>query len=213
MLAFPEEGATEVPTVVVIDDDVCMRRSLSRLMRTAGLRAQTYSSASDFMRDSSIPQAACILLDLQMPGRSGNELHEWLLAQGISVPVVFLTGHGDVPASVRAMRRGAVDFLLKPVDEQVLLEAIRRAIDMHASQKSLAMRQKQIIKRYTCLTAREREVMAQVVDGRLNKQIAADLGISLKTVKVHRARTMEKMEVRSVAALVRACDMAGILQK
>lgn len=214
MYAISEEKEkTDVPTVFVIDDDVSIRRSLSRLIRAAGLDAQTYSSANDFMQSASFRRAACVLLDVQMPGPSGNELQEWMADLGISLPVVFLTGHADVPTSVQAMKRGAVDFLLKPVDDQVLLEAIRRAIDIHESEKSLTRRQTQIIERYAFLTAREREVMEQVIDGRLNKQIAADLGISLKTVKVHRARIMEKMGVRSVAALVRACDTAGILQQ
>jgi FixJ family two-component response regulator len=173
---------------------------------------ETYSSATDFMENLLSSRAACLLLDVQMPGPTGLQLQEWLLGKGVSLPVVFLTGHGDVPTSVQAMKRGAVNFLLKPVDEAVLLEAIHQAIDLHTAEASLEKRQDEIKERYACLTAREREVMGQVTVGRLNKQIAADLGISLKTVKVHRARAMEKMGVRSVAALVHACDTAGILQ-
>lgn len=132
--------------------------------------------------------------------------------RGISLPVIFLTGHGDIPTSVEAMKRGAMDFLLKPVDEEVLLEAIRHAVTVHAADRLRAVQLAEITKRHACLTAREREVMGKVISGQLNKQIAAHLGISEKTVKVHRARGMEKMGVRSIAALVHACNTAGILQ-
>lgn len=203
---------TGLPVVSVVDDDASVRRSLSRLIRAAGWDAETYSSATEFTERMPSSRAACVLLDIQMPGLTGPQLHEWMAGKGISLPIVFLTGHGDIPTSVQAMKRGAVDFLLKPVDDEVLLKAIHQAIDMHATEQSREKRQDEIRERHACLTAREREVMGQVIGGRLNKQIAADLGISVKTVKVHRARAMEKMGVRSVAALVHDCDTAGIPQ-
>lgn len=198
--------------IAVVDDDISVRRSLSRLVRAAGWSAEMFSSAQEFMECELSPDAACVLLDIQMPGLTGTELQEWMTDKEISLPVVFLTAFGDVPTSVLAMKRGAVDFLVKPVDDEVLLETIRGAIARHTSEKSRRGLQDAIKERHACLTAREREVMGQVIGGRLNKQIAADLGISLKTVKVHRARAMEKMGVRSVAALVQACNSAGIMQ-
>jgi FixJ family two-component response regulator len=198
------------PVVLIVDDDVGVQRSLSRLIRAAGWTAEAFSSAREFMESLPSFGAACVLLDIRMPGLTGPQLHAWMADKGISLPVVFLTGHGDVPTSVQAMKRGAVDFLLKPVDDQVLLETIRQAFTLHAAEKSREDQQQEIKERHSRLTAREREVMGQVIVGRLNKQIAADLGISLKTVKVHRARAMEKMEVRSVAALVHVCETAGI---
>ena len=201
------------PLIAVVDDDVSVRRSLSRLIRAAGWSAETFPSAREFMECELSPDAACVLLDIQMPGLTGPELQEWMADKGISLPVVFLTAHGDVPTSVLAMKRGAADYLIKPVDDDVLLETIREAVARHASEKSRKCLQDAIKERHACLTAREREVMGQVIGGRLNKQIAADLGISLKTVKVHRARAMEKMGVRSVAALVQACNSAGIAQE
>jgi FixJ family two-component response regulator len=201
---------TGIPLVLVVDDDASVRKSLSRLLRTAGWDALTFSSAREFMACAPPEDAACALLDIQMPGLTGPQLHAWMTDNRISLPVVFLTGYGDVPTSVQAMKRGAIDFLLKPVDDEVLLKTIRDAIAMHAHEKIREAHQEQIKERHACLTMREREVMGQVIGGRLNKQIAADLGISLKTVKVHRARAMEKMGVRSVAALVHACNTAGI---
>lgn len=204
------QNEADEPVILIVDDDASMRKSLARLIRSAGWGAQTYSCAQEFMECRPPPGAACVLLDVEMPEITGAQLHEWMNGKGMSLPVVFLTAHGDVPAVVQAMKRGAVDFLLKPVDDEVLLGTLRRTIAMHSVEQSHGMRREEIKERHSCLTAREREVMAQVIDGRLNKQIAADLGISVKTVKVHRARAMEKMGVRTVAALVHACYTAGI---
>jgi FixJ family two-component response regulator len=201
------------PMIAVVDDDGSVRRSLSRLIRAAGWSAETFSSAHEFMECELSPDAACVLLDIQMPGLTGTELQEWMANKGISLPIIFLTAFGDVPTSVLAMKRGALDFLTKPADDAVLLETISSAIARHASEKSRRGLRDAIMERHASLTAREREVMGQVIGGRLNKQIAADLGISLKTVKVHRARAMEKMGVRSVAALVQVCNSAGIMQE
>lgn len=198
------------PVVFIVDDDLGVQRSLSHLIRAVGWTSEAFSSAHEFMESPPSSGSACVLLDIRMPGLTGLELHAWMADREISLPVIFLTGHGDVPTSVQAMKRGAVDFLEKPVDDQVLLETIHQAITLHAAEKSREDEQQEIKERYSRLTAREREVMEQVALGRLNKQIAADLGISLKTVKVHRARVMEKMEVRSVAALVHLCETAGI---
>lgn len=206
------KAESSTPVVCVVDDDPSVRRGLSRLILSAGWVAETFSSASEFMERLPSPDTTCVLLDIQMPGLTGAQLHEWMVGRGISCPVVFLTGHGDVPISVQAMKRGAVDFLLKPVDDDVLLDAVRHAIDLHLTEQSREKRVDEIKERHACLTAREREVMEHVVRGRLNKQIAAALGISEKTVKVHRARAMEKMGVRSVAALVHTCNAASILQ-
>ena len=198
------------PVVFIVDDDVGVQRSLSRLIRAVGWTAEAFSSAREFMESQPSSVAACALLDIQMPGLTGPELHAWMADTGIFLPVVFLTGYGDVPTCVQAMKRGAVDFLLKPVDDQVLLKTIRRAFTLYEAEKCREDERQEVKEHYSRLTAREREVMGQVVLGRLNKQIAVDLGISLKTVKVHRARVMEKMEVRSVAALVHLWETAGI---
>jgi FixJ family two-component response regulator len=203
---------TGLPVISVVDDDPAVRRSLSRLIHAAGWTAETFSSAGEFMERMPSPDTACVLLDIQMLGPTGPQLQEWMSEQGMSLPVIFLTGHGDVQISVQAMKRGAIDFLLKPVDDDVLLDAIRHAIDVHVQEQSRGKRLDEIKERHAGLTAREREVMGHVIGGRLNKQIAAELGISEKTVKVHRARAMEKMGVRSVAALVHTCNAAGIPQ-
>jgi FixJ family two-component response regulator len=176
----------------------------------AGWKVEVFASASEFMQCLPTLETACVVLDMSLPDLSGSQLHEWMTVEGYSVPVVFLTGQGDIPSAVQAMKRGALDFLLKPVDTDVLLETIRHAFVRHAAEEAWCQRRQDIKARHARLTSREREVMAHVVDGRLNKQIASDLGISLKTVKVHRARAMEKMEVHSVAALVHLCEAAGL---
>lgn len=197
-------------TVCIVDDDDSVRRSLSRLAIASGWKVKAFASAFEFMDSLPSIEAACAVLDIRLPDFTGPQLHEWMTAEGYSVPVVFLTGHGDIPTGVQAMKRGAVDFLLKPADPEVLLEAIGQALACHAAESARKQRQQSIRAHHARLTSREREVMEHVIRGRLNKQIAADLGISLKTVKVHRARAMEKMGVHSVAVLVRLCQMAGI---
>jgi FixJ family two-component response regulator len=197
-------------TVFVVDDDMAVRRSLARLLRSAGLNVETFPSAREFLDRLPSARTGCIVLDVRMPGITGPELFDQMAAKGLSLPVVFLTGHGDVPTSVRAMKKGAVDFLLKPVDDEVLLHAIRQAVARHVSQQAREQ-ERQSIEGCLCrLSAREREVMEYVIRGDLNKQIAADLGISEKTVKVHRGRVMAKMEAGSVAELVRLCEAGGI---
>lgn len=202
---------TNQATVFVVDDDEAVRRGLERLLRSAGLNVETFASAPEFLERSPTSETGCVLLDVQMPGVNGPELHEGMSERGFTLPVVFLTGHGDVPTSVRAMKKGAVDFLLKPVDDEMLLGTIRQAVERHAAEQVRQRQRQDIAARLHRLSAREREVMEHVIQGRLNKQIAGDLGIAEKTVKVHRAHVMEKMEVRSVAELVHLCETASRL--
>jgi FixJ family two-component response regulator len=197
-------------SVFVVDDDPSVRRALARLFRAAGWNAETFASAREFIERLSHPGAGCIVLDVNMPGMTGPELHTLLSDGGFTFPVVFLTAHGDVPTGISAMKKGAIDFLLKPVDDAVLLETVRNAISRHAEAIVRDGERQEILARVSSLSSREREVMDHVVRGRLNKQIAADMNISLKTVKVHRGRAMAKMRVRSVAELVHACEFAGI---
>jgi len=198
------------PLIFVVDDDAAVRRSLLRLMRAAGWNAEGFASAAEFLNRPPGPGTGCVVLDVNMPGMNGPELQQRLAELGLSLPVIFLTGNGDVPTGVRAMKNGAVDFLLKPVDDEVLLQAIDAALRRHAVQLAGAGRLREIQGRLELLSPREREVMERVIRGWLNKQIAADLGIAEKTVKVHRGQVMHKMAVRSVAELVRVCDTAGI---
>jgi FixJ family two-component response regulator len=200
---------TETPLIAVVDDDQIVRSNLSRLIQKSGWNVETFSCAYEFINHLPL-DAACVLLDVQIPGMTGLQLQDWMNEKRISSSILFLTSHGDVLSSVRAMKSGAVDFLLKPIDDEALLAAVHHAIDIHALRRAQETDRNEINKRHSCLTTREREVLGQVIGGRLNKQIASDLGISLKTVKVHRARAMEKMGVRSVAALVHACHTAGI---
>jgi FixJ family two-component response regulator len=206
--SIPEDGSPA--SVFVIDDDPSVRRALARLFRAAGWNIETYSSAREFVERLPPPGTGCIVLDVSMPGMTGPELHDLLADGGFTFPVVFLTAHGDVPTGVNAMKKGAVDFLLKPVDDVVLLKTVGDAISRHAAARVRQRECGEILARLSSLSVREREVMDHVIRGRLNKQIAADMGISLKTVKVHRGRAMAKMQVRSVAELVHACEFAGI---
>ncbi len=204
-------GSSEA-TVFVIDDERSVRHALARLLRSAGHRVETFASAEEFLKREQYEGVGCLVLDVRMPGMTGAELFDRMSEKRLSMPVVFLTGHGDVPTSVRAMKKGAVDFLLKPADDEALLQAIRQAVARHASEQAREQAKQGIQARLQRLSPREREVLEHVIRGRLNKQIAADLGISEKTVKVHRGRVMEKMEVRSVAELVRLCDESILSQ-
>ncbi|WP_332673644.1 response regulator transcription factor [Aromatoleum sp.] len=196
-------------TVFVVEDEEPVRRSLERLMRAAGWKAETFATAYEFLERSPRSETGCVLLDVEMPEIGGPELHDRMLEREFTLPVVFLTGHGDVPTSVQAMKKGAVDFLLKPVDDQVLLDTIQRAVEQHAAEQARQRERQDIAERLERLSAREREVMGYVIQGRLNKQIAGDLGIAEKTVKVHRGRIMEKMGVRSAVVLAHLCDAIG----
>lgn len=202
--------ATE--TVFLVDDDPALLKALSRLLRSAGFQVEAFASASDFLcrHDPEVP--GCLVLDVSMPELSGLELQRALVTLGCERATVFLTGHGDIPMSVQAMKQGAVDFLTKPVDERLLLEAIRAAVEEDRVARSKRAELAEIHRRLAALTPRERQVLGLVVSGKLNKQIAAELGTVEKTIKVHRAHIMEKLKVRSVAALVRLAERAGIPQ-
>ena len=195
--------------VFVIDDDELVRRALSRLLRSAGLQVQTFPSAKAFLDATPLDRPACLVLDLQLPGPSGLELQAALIRAGRDIPIVFVTGHGDVPSSVRAMKSGAVDFLQKPFDGQELLDCVTRALSRSREQRAERAERAVLRERHATLTSREREVLKLVVTGRLNKQIAGDLGVAEKTVKVHRGRVMAKMQAGSVAELVRMVEKLG----
>ena len=191
------------PTVFVVDDDAAVRKSLVRLLRSAGYQAQPFASAGEFLDHwHEHATTGCLVLDVQMPGLSGLDLQRELRSNSHSLPIVFITGHGDIPMSVQAMKAGAVDFLSKPFQAEDLIRAIGEAIATAAESQSEQSERAAIVDRYETLTPREREVMALVVRGLANKQIAAELGTVEKTIKVHRGRVMSKMQVRSVAELV-----------
>jgi FixJ family two-component response regulator len=196
-------------TVFVVDDDAAIRVGLERLLQSAGYGARTYDSADAFLAAAPADTAACLVLDVSLPGLDGLELQEAIAARGWMLPIVFLTGRGDVPASVKAMKGGAVDFLTKPVDQAVLLDAIGRALVRARAERARHAEVAAIRARFDTLTPREKEVMRLVTAGLLNKQIAGDLGAAEKTIKVHRGRVMQKMQVQSVADLVRASDRLG----
>jgi len=197
-------------TIFIIDDDEDVRRALGRLMRSAGWAVESFPDAQEFLLRLPYDDVGCVLLDMQMPGMTGPELQERMHAIGVSLPIIYLTGHADVPTSISVMKNGAMDILLKPAADDLVLEAISSAIARHASIKDDDSKRVEIETRVSRLSLREREVMQLVIGGRLNKQIAGDLGISEKTVKAHRARVMEKLETRSVAELVRMCFSVGI---
>ncbi len=197
-------------TVCVVDDEPSVRRSLTRLLQTAGYQVETYASAREFLDRAPQGGVRCLVLDVKMPDLNGLELQESLAEADRALPIVFITGHGDIPTSVRAMRAGATDFLSKPFDAEDLLAAIDRALASARQQLEDDEARHDIEERIATLTPREHEVLRHVITGQLNKQIAADLGTSEKTIKVHRGRMMRKMEVQSVAELVRLCEKLGI---
>jgi FixJ family two-component response regulator len=197
-------------TVFVIDDDASIRKSLSRLLRSADYTVETFPSAEEFLCREHFDGAGCILLDVKMPGLSGMDLQEELSKADYHMPIIFITGHGNIPLSVQAMKKGAVDFLTKPFDSKELLQAIERAIEKDTTARAEYDEALDIRSRIELLTPRENEIFPYVITGMLNKQIALKLNISEKTVKVHRGRIMEKLEVNSVAELVRLAEKAGI---
>jgi FixJ family two-component response regulator len=196
--------------VFVVDDDASMRRSLESLLRSVGHEVRLFSSAQEFMQAARPDAPGCLVLDVRMPGMSGLTFQEELAKAGVGLPVIFITGHGDVPMTVRAMKAGAVEFLTKPFDDQVLLDATHAAIERDRARRRDAASLAVLNARYNELTEREKQVMKLVVAGRVNKQIAAELGLSLVTIKVHRGQVMRKMLARSVAELVRMGDRLGV---
>jgi len=201
------------PTVFIVDDDASVLKSLKRLLQSAGWNAQTFESADDFLCAHDPAAHGCLLLDMSMPGHDGLELQRRLREMGSSLPIVFLTGHGDVPTSVTAMRAGAVNFLTKPVNDEALLASVAEAVQIAGSTRRDHAEVMVAHERLATLTARERQVLERVVAGRLNKQIADELGTGVKTIKVHRARVMQKMESKSLAQLARLVERMGILPK
>jgi FixJ family two-component response regulator len=204
---MPEAQAT----VFVVDDDASMRKSLARLLRSAGYAVEAFASAQEFL--ASAPEGegpSCIVLDIRMPGLDGLDLQEELVSRDYAMPIVFITGHGDVPSSVSAMKKGAVDFLEKPFDDSELLRAVSVAHRKDSEERTHLLERKDIERRLEMLTPREQEVLTYVISGMLNKQIAYALNITEKTVIVHRGRVMEKMAVGSVAELVQLSAKAGI---
>jgi FixJ family two-component response regulator len=200
----------ERAAVFVVDDDESMRRSLAALLRSVGLDARVFSSPQEFMRAERPEAPGCLVLDVRLPGISGLAFQEQLAKEGIALPVIFITGHGDVPMTVRAMKAGAVEFLTKPFDDQVLLDAINGAVERDRARRREAAQLAEVQARYRGLTERERQVFQRVIAGRLNKLIAAELDLSVVTVKVHRAQVMRKMMAKSVVDLVRMADQLGV---
>ncbi len=201
---------TPAATIHVVDDDASFLTAISRLLRAGGYNVRTFSSAGQFLARPSPDTPGCVLLDLRLPGPDGMELQAALAKADNPLPVIFLTGHGDIPTSVRAMRCGAVDFLTKPVKQAALFDAVRRALDRDAAERRARSRRAQLQQRYHTLTPREREVLPHLLAGQLNKQIAGDLGTSERTIKAHRAALMTKLAVGSVAELVRFSQELGV---
>ncbi|MGD8330153.1 MAG: response regulator transcription factor [Acidobacteriota bacterium] len=191
------------PIIFVVDDDDAVRRSTEMLIRSMGLRVESFASAAEFLEDFDPQQPGCVILDIRMPGMSGLELQEHLNGLGASIPVIFVTGHGDVPMAVKAMKEGAVDFIQKPFRDQELIDRVHAAVDRDTKHRNAARLKQGIQERIDLLTSREMEVMQLVVEGRANKEIAFDLGLSPRTVEIHRARVMAKMNADSLPDLVR----------
>ena len=203
---MPKTGSV----IFVVDDNASVRRSLTRLLVAAGWKVESFASAPEFLARPAFSGGGCLILDVRLPGLTGPELRDQLLARKVSLPIIFLTGHGNIPAGVDAMKKGAVDFLVKPVDDRVLLRAVDQAVERQRATQARVRELNELHERLARLSDREREVMEYVIGGSLNKQIADALGITEKTVKVHRGRVMQKLGVASVAELVHLSDTAGV---
>jgi RNA polymerase sigma factor (sigma-70 family) len=199
------------PTVFIVDDDPSVLKALSRLLRSAGLNATTFASAEEFIDHHDRNTPGCLVLDVAMPRINGLEVQQTLAASGSELPVIFLTGNGDIPMSVRAIKQGAVDFLTKPVHDSDLIEVIHDAIEKDRIARQARVKLSELQQRLALLTPREREVLFHVVSGKKNRQIAADLGTVEKTIKVHRAHLMKKLKVGSLADLVKLAERLGVI--
>jgi FixJ family two-component response regulator len=208
--ATPPTGNVVGPTVFLVDDDISTREGLGGLIRSIGLRVEMFSSAKDFLRIKRPDMPACLVLDVRLPGLSGLELQQQLVARNDHIPIIFITGHGDIPMTVRAMKAGAVEFLPKPLREQDLIDAIHKAIESDAQLLEQQTAASELRRRYETLTPREREVMALIAAGRLNKQAAGELDTTERTIKFHRAHIMQKMRAESLAELVRMAESLGV---
>ena len=197
-------------TVFIVDDDHAVRDSLADLIDSVGLNTETYPSAQDFLTDYTPDRCGCLVLDIRMPGMSGLELQDELVRRGASLPIIFITGHGDIPMAVQAMRLGAYDFIQKPFREQELLDRINKALESGIEKRLLQLEYQTVKAHIQTLTPREKEVMDMIVTGKPNKVIAIDLGLSQRTVEVHRANVMDKLQVHSLADLVRLVTRAGL---
>jgi len=198
------------PVVFVVDDDLSVREGLGSLIRSAGLRVETFASAQEFLASPRAEVPSCLVLDVRLPGLSGLDLQKRMAEVNIEMPIIFITGHGDIPTSVQAMKAGAVEFLTKPFVDRDLLDAIQQAIKRDRAARRQRAGMAELHARYESLTPREREVLELVVSGLLNKQVAAELGISEITIKVHRAQVMQKMQAESLADLVRMSEKLGV---
>jgi FixJ family two-component response regulator len=204
---------TEQPTIIIIDDDPGMREALGSLIRSVGIRAKALASVPGFLKEGRPDGPTCLVLDVRLPGRSGLDLQLELAAANIQIPIIFITGYGDIPMSVQAMKKGAIEFLTKPFRDQDLLDAIQLGLAQDRAWLENESAIAALRSRFEALTPREREVMALVVTGRLNKQIAADIGISEITVKVHRAHVMQKMRASSLPDLARMADKLNLTEQ
>jgi FixJ family two-component response regulator len=200
----------ERPSVFVVDDDLSVREALKNLFRSVGLNVHTYGDGQEFLSAGCAEGPACIVLDVRLPGGSGMDLQRQLTEAKIHTPIIFITGHGDIKMSVRAMKAGAVDFLSKPFRDQDLLDAVQLAIERDRRERAQQAEVAEFTKRYDSLTAREQEVLARVVQGLMNKEIGGDLNIAEPTVKLHRGRVMQKMEAETLADLIRMAEKLGI---
>jgi FixJ family two-component response regulator len=196
----------DAPVVFIVDDDANVRRSIQDLLSSVGLRSEAYATPQEFLDSKRDDCPGCLVLDVRLPGMSGLECQRGLAEAGVTIPIIFITGHADVPMTVRAMKSGAVEFLTKPFRPQELLDAVQQALDRDTKLREKRRETGEVRNRYETLTAREREVMERVVSGLLNKQIAAELGTGEHTVKIHRGQVMKKMKVDSLPALIRMAD-------
>jgi len=212
MPATPTQSRENEPTVFVIDDDAGVRASLQTLLRSVGLRVSTFGSTDEFLAGQRPDAPSCLVLDIRLPGVSGLDFQTKLASSNIQLPIIFITGHGDIPMSVRAMKAGAVEFLPKPFRDQDLLDAVQVGLDRDRTRRESDKAAAGLVSAYQTLTAREQQVMAFVTSGLMNKQIAAEIGVSEVTVKVHRGNVMHKMGAKSLADLVRMADALGTRQ-